>query len=38
MFISESTVKFHIQNASKKLNSHRRAELVHRASAAGFLA
>jgi len=37
MFISESTVKFHIQNASKKLNSHRRAELVHRASAAGLI-
>jgi len=38
MFISESTVKFHIQNASKKLNSHRRGELVHRASAAGLIA
>lgn len=37
MFISESTVKFHIQNASKKLNSHRRAELVHHASAAGLI-
>ena len=37
MFISESTVKFHIQNASKKLNSHRRAELVHRATAAGLI-
>ena len=37
MFISESTVKFHIQNASKKLNNHRRAELVHRASAAGLI-
>ena len=37
MFISESTVKFHIQNASKKLHSHRRAELVHRASAAGLI-
>ena len=38
MFISESTVKFHIQNASKKLKSHRRAELVHRATAAGLIA
>lgn len=38
MFISESTVKFHIQNASKKLNSHRRAELVHRATASGLIA
>ena len=38
MFISESTVKFHIQNASKKLSSHRRAELVHRATAAGLIA
>jgi len=37
MFISESTVKFHIQNASKKLHSHRRAELVHRAIAAGLI-
>jgi len=37
MFISENTVKFHIQNASKKLHSHRRAELVHRAIAAGLI-
>lgn len=37
MFVSESTVKFHLQNASKKLNSHRRAEIVHRAAAAGLL-
>ena len=36
-FISESTVKFHLQNASRKLNAHRRAEIVHRASAAGLL-
>jgi len=38
MCISESTVKFHIQNSSRKLNTHRRAELGHRASAAGLIA
>jgi DNA-binding NarL/FixJ family response regulator len=37
IFISESTVKFHLQNASKKLTAHNRAELVSRASAAGLL-
>lgn len=37
IFVSESTVKFHLQNASRKLNAHRRAEIVHRASAAGLL-
>jgi DNA-binding NarL/FixJ family response regulator len=37
MFISESTIKFHLQNASKKLNAHRRAEIVHRAAAAGLI-
>ncbi len=37
IFVSESTVKFHLQNASKKLNAHRRAEIVHRAAAAGLL-
>jgi two-component system response regulator DevR len=37
MYITESTVKFHLQNASKKLGTHRRAELVHRATAAGLL-
>lgn len=37
MFISESTIKFHLQNASRKLNAHRRAEIVHRAAAAGLL-
>lgn len=37
MFVSESTVKFHLQNASKKLSAHRRAEIVHRATAAGLL-
>jgi DNA-binding CsgD family transcriptional regulator len=37
MYISESTVKFHLQNASKKLGAHRRAEIVHRATAAGLL-
>jgi len=37
IFISESTVKFHLQNASKKLHAHRRAEIVHLATAAGLL-
>jgi DNA-binding NarL/FixJ family response regulator len=37
LFISESTVKFHLQNASKKLGAHRRAEIVHRATVAGLL-
>jgi DNA-binding NarL/FixJ family response regulator len=37
LFISESTVKFHLQNASKKLQTHNRAELVSRAAAAGLL-
>lgn len=37
MFVSESTVKFHLQNASRKLNAHRRAEIVHIASTAGLL-
>ena len=37
MFISESTIKFHLQNASRKLGAHRRAEIVHRAVAAGLL-
>jgi DNA-binding CsgD family transcriptional regulator len=37
MFVTESTVKFHLQNASKKLGTHRRAEIVHRAMAAGLL-
>lgn len=37
VFVTESTVKFHLQNASKKLGTHRRAEIVHRAMAAGLL-
>ena len=37
LFVSESTVKFHLQNASRKLDAHRRAEIVHRATAAGLL-
>lgn len=37
LFVSESTVKFHIQNASKKLHAHNRTELVHRAAVAGFI-
>jgi DNA-binding NarL/FixJ family response regulator len=37
IFVSESTVKFHLQNASRKLNAHRRAEIVHRATSASLL-
>ena len=37
VFVTESTVKFHLQNASKKLGTHSRAEIVHRAMAAGLL-
>jgi DNA-binding NarL/FixJ family response regulator len=37
VYVTESTVKFHLQNASKKLGTHRRAEVVHRAMAAGLL-
>lgn len=37
LFISESTVKFHIHNASKKVNAHNRTELVHKASLLGFI-
>jgi two-component system, NarL family, response regulator DevR len=37
LFITESTVKFHLQNSSKKLGAHRRAEIVHKANIAGLL-
>lgn len=37
MYVSESTVKFHLQNASKKLNTHKRTEIVHRATTAGLI-
>ncbi|MEI6648478.1 MAG: response regulator transcription factor [Actinomycetes bacterium] len=37
LFVSESTIKFHLQNASKKLGAHRRAEIVHLATSAGLL-
>ncbi|MEY4023801.1 MAG: hypothetical protein RLZ23_762 [Actinomycetota bacterium] len=37
LYISESTIKFHIQNICKKLNVHSRTEIVHRATAAGLL-
>ena len=37
LFISESTVKFHIHNASIKLHAHKRAEIVHRATTAGLI-
>lgn len=32
LFISEGTVKFHLRNASTKLDAHSRAELVHKMS------
>ena len=37
IFVTESTVKFHLQNLSRKLGAHRRAELVHKATSAGLL-
>jgi DNA-binding NarL/FixJ family response regulator len=37
LYISESTVKFHLHNASKKLHAIRRAEIVHRAMAQGLI-
>jgi len=37
IYVSESTVKFHLQNLSRKLGAHRRSELVHKASSAGLL-
>lgn len=37
LFVTESTVKFHLQNISKKLGAHRKAEIVHKATAAGLL-
>jgi two-component system response regulator DevR len=37
LFISESTVKFHIHNASIKLHASKRAEIVHRATTAGLI-
>ncbi len=37
LFLSESTVKFHLQNASRKLGVHRRAEIAHRATLEGLL-
>jgi DNA-binding NarL/FixJ family response regulator len=37
LFLSVSTVKFHIHNASRKLHAGRRAELVLRASAKGLV-
>lgn len=37
LFISESTVKFHVHNASRKVNAHNRTELVHKASLLGFI-
>ena len=37
LFISVSTVKFHIHNASRKLHAGRRAELIHRATASGLI-
>lgn len=37
LFLSESTVKFHLQNASRKMGVHRRAEIAHRATLEGLL-
>jgi two-component system response regulator DevR len=37
LFISDSTVKFHIQNSSKKVGAHNRTELVHKAALLGFV-
>jgi DNA-binding NarL/FixJ family response regulator len=37
LFISDSTVKFHIQNSSKKVSAHNRTELVHKAALLGFV-
>lgn len=37
MYISESTVKFHLQNVSKKLSAHKRTEIVHLATLAGLI-
>lgn len=37
LFVTESTIKFHIQNVCKKLNVHSRTEIVHRATVAGLL-
>jgi len=37
LFISVSTVKFHVHNASRKLHALRRAELVHHATLAGLI-
>lgn len=37
LFISESTVKFHLANSSKKLDAKRRAEIVHKATSAGLI-
>lgn len=37
LFISVSTVKFHIHNASRKLHAGRRAELVHHATTSGII-
>lgn len=37
LYISESTAKFHIQNASRKLGASRRTDLVAKASAIGLI-
>jgi two-component system NarL family response regulator len=38
LFISESTVKFHVHNICKKLGCVNRAQVVHFATNAGLLA
>ena len=37
LYLRESTVKFHLQNASRTLGVHRRAEIAHRATLEGLL-
>ncbi|MGH6681861.1 MAG: response regulator transcription factor [Bradyrhizobium sp.] len=37
LFVSESTVKYHLRTAMRKLGASDRTELVYRASARGLL-
>ena len=37
LFISDRTVKFHINNAVAKLNAKTRIQAVHRAGSKGFI-
>jgi DNA-binding NarL/FixJ family response regulator len=38
IFVSESTVKFHVRNVMRKLDVHHRAEIAYAASRLGLLA